>query len=70
VGKPKPYPDTHGYIRQNSDNTEGIKVPIGKDGRLIVSHAGSPSFGFVQISKLVFWCKSGRLSFTNERHSV
>jgi len=50
---------TRGYIWQNSDNTEGLKVPIGKGGRLIVCHAGSPSFGFVQNSKLVFRCKSG-----------
>lgn len=48
-----------GHIWQNSDNTEGLKVPIGKGGRLIVCHAGSPSFGFVKNSKLVFRCKSG-----------
>ncbi|KAL4104081.1 hypothetical protein QTP88_019394 [Uroleucon formosanum] len=40
-------------------NTEGLKVPIGKGGRLIVCHAGSSSFGFVKNSKLVFRCKSG-----------
>ena len=50
---------TRGHIWQNSDNTEGLKVPIGKGGRLIVCHAGSPSFGFVKNSKLVFRCKSG-----------
>lgn len=37
----------------------GLKEPIGKGGRLIVCHAGSPSFGFVKNSKLVFRCKSG-----------
>ncbi|XP_050059675.1 uncharacterized protein LOC126550967 [Aphis gossypii] len=50
---------TRGYIWQNSDNTEGLKVPIGKGGRLIVCHAWSSSFGFVKNSKLVFRCKSG-----------
>ncbi|KAF0748982.1 DDE 3 domain-containing protein [Aphis craccivora] len=50
---------TRGHIWQNSDNTEKLKVPIGKGGRLIVCHAGSPSFGFVKNSKLVFRCKSG-----------
>jgi len=28
---------TRGYIWQNLDNTEGLKVPIGMGGRLIVS---------------------------------
>lgn len=50
---------TRGHIWQNPENTEGFKVPIGKGGRLIVCHAGSPSFGFVKNSKLVFRCKSG-----------
>ncbi|KAF0724741.1 DDE 3 domain-containing protein [Aphis craccivora] len=57
---------TRGYIWQNSDNTEGLKVPIGKGGRLIVCHAGSPSFGFVKNSKLVFRCKS---SSSEDYHS-
>ncbi|KAF0708646.1 DDE 3 domain-containing protein, partial [Aphis craccivora] len=50
---------TQGYIWQNPVNTEGLKVPIGKGARLIVCHTGSPSFGFVNNSKLVFRCKSG-----------
>ncbi|XP_022172706.1 uncharacterized protein LOC111035407 [Myzus persicae] len=41
---------TRGYISQNPENTEG---PIGKGARLIVCHAGSPSFGFVKNSKLM-----------------
>lgn len=57
---------TQGYIWQNSENTEGLKVPIGKGARLIVCHAGSPSFGFVNNSKLVFRCKSGS---TEDYHS-
>ncbi|KAF0694083.1 DDE 3 domain-containing protein, partial [Aphis craccivora] len=57
---------TRGYIWQNSDNTEGLKVPIGKGGRLIVCHAGSPLFGFVKNSKLVFRCKS---SSSEDYHS-
>lgn len=52
---------TRGHIWQNSDNTEGLKVPIGKGSRLIVCHAGSPAFGFVKNSKMVFRCKSGNL---------
>ncbi|KAE9540703.1 hypothetical protein AGLY_003948 [Aphis glycines] len=51
--------NTRGHIWQNSDNTEGLKEPIKKDGRLIVCHAGSPSFSFIKNSKLVFRCKSG-----------
>ncbi|KAL4104342.1 hypothetical protein QTP88_019643 [Uroleucon formosanum] len=51
---------TQGYKWQNPENTEGLKVPIGKGARLIVCHAGSPSFGFVNNSKLVFRCKSGK----------
>lgn len=47
------------YIWQNSENKEGFKVPTGKGGRIIICHAGSSSFGFVNNSKLVFLCKSG-----------
>ncbi|KAF0716062.1 DDE 3 domain-containing protein, partial [Aphis craccivora] len=50
---------TQGYIWQNPENTEGLKVPIGKCARLIVCHAGSPSFRFANNSKLIFRCKSG-----------
>ncbi|KAL4113021.1 hypothetical protein QTP88_016725 [Uroleucon formosanum] len=57
---------TQGYIWQNPENTEELKVPIGKGARLIVCHAGSPSFGFVNNSKLVFRCKSGS---TEDYHS-
>lgn len=39
---------TLGYIWQNLGNTKELKVPIGKGGRLIVCHAGLPSFGFVK----------------------
>lgn len=52
---------TQGYIWQNPENTEGLRVPIGKGAGLIVCHAGSPSFGFVKNSKLVFRCKSGNM---------
>ncbi|KAE9526959.1 hypothetical protein AGLY_013607 [Aphis glycines] len=53
---------TRGYIWKNSDNTEELEVPTGKGGTLIVCYAGSPSFGYVNNSKLVFWCKSGSLA--------
>lgn len=36
---------TRGYIWQNEDNSEGLKVPTGKGSRLIICHAGSSSFG-------------------------
>jgi len=42
---------TRRHIWQNSDKVF--------ESRLIVCHAGSPSFGFVKNSKLVFRCKSG-----------
>jgi len=38
---------TRGYIWQNEQNSEGLKVPTGKGSRLIICHAGSSSFGFV-----------------------
>ncbi|CAH1726144.1 unnamed protein product [Aphis gossypii] len=50
---------TRGYIWQNEQNSEGLKVPTGKGSRLIICHAGSSSFGFVAGSKLVFRCQSG-----------
>lgn len=50
---------TRGYIWQNENNSEGLKVPTRKGSRLIICHAGSSSFGFVAGSKLVFRCQSG-----------
>ncbi|KAL4090822.1 hypothetical protein QTP88_025592 [Uroleucon formosanum] len=50
---------TRGRIWQNHENTEGLKVPTGKDSRLIICHAGSPSFSFVKYSKLIVRCNSG-----------
>lgn len=47
-----------GYIWQNEDNTEGLKIPTEKGSRLIIYHAGSSSIGFVAGSKLVFRCQS------------
>lgn len=46
------------YIWQNELNSEGFKVPSGKESRLMICHAGSSSFGFVPGSKLVFRCQS------------
>lgn len=57
---------TRNYIWQNSEGKEGFKVPTGKGGRIIICHAGSSSFGFVNNSKLVFRCKSGP---TEDYHS-
>ncbi|KAL4123029.1 hypothetical protein QTP88_015261 [Uroleucon formosanum] len=50
---------SRGTIWQNSENSEGIKVPTGKGGRIIICHAGSSAFGFVKGAKLIFRCKSG-----------
>lgn len=47
------------YIWQNNEGTEGLKVPTGKGGRLIITHAGSYNFGFIKGSKLVFKCQIG-----------
>ncbi|KAF0706107.1 DDE 3 domain-containing protein [Aphis craccivora] len=49
---------TKGYIWQNEFNSEGLKVPTGKESRLIICHAGSSSFEFVPGSKLIFRCQS------------
>lgn len=38
---------TRGYIWKNSNNTEGLCVPIGKCCRHIVCHVRSGLFGFV-----------------------
>lgn len=57
---------TRNHIWQDSDNSEGFKVPTGKGGRLIICHAGSESFGFVKNSKLVFRCTS---SISEDYHS-
>lgn len=40
-------------------NTEKLKVPTGKDSRIIICHAGSSAFGFVRGAKLIIRCKSG-----------
>lgn len=49
---------TQNYIWQNSECKDEFKVPTGKRGRIIISHAGSSSFGFVNDSKLLFRCNS------------
>lgn len=46
-------------IWQNEKETEGFKIPTGKGGRLIVCHAGSISYGFIEGAKLIFRSKSG-----------
>lgn len=54
------------YIWQNEEETEGLKVPTGKGGRLIVCHAGSSHHGFIKEAKLIFRSKSGN---TEDYHS-
>lgn len=50
---------TGGLIWQNQENTKGLNVSTAKGNRLIVCHAGSPSFGFVKNAKLIVRCNSG-----------
>lgn len=50
---------SRGQIWQNAQNTEGLKVLTGKGSRLLIlCHAGSSKFCFVNGSKLVLRCKS------------
>lgn len=46
-------------VWQNEHGTEGLKIPTGKGGRLIVCHAGCARYGFIQGSKLVFRSNTG-----------
>lgn len=57
---------TRNFTWQNSENSEELKVPTSKGGRIIICHAGSSSFGFVKDCKLVFHCKS---STSEDYHS-
>jgi transposase len=45
------------YIWQDEACKGGLRVPVGKGRRLIVCHAGSEKFGFVEGAKLVFLSK-------------
>lgn len=56
---------TKSFIWQDKNRSGGLKVPLGKGGRLIVCHAGSAKFGFISGAKLVF--RSG--SSNNDYHS-
>lgn len=46
------------YIWQDSKESGGLKVPVGKGGRLIICHVGSKKDGFVKESKWVFRANS------------
>ncbi|KAL4101216.1 hypothetical protein QTP88_021236 [Uroleucon formosanum] len=56
----------HSEDKPDESNTEGLKVPTGKGGRLIVCHAGCARYGFIQGSKLVFRSNAGN---TADYHS-
>ena len=45
-------------IWQDKESTGGLKVPVGKGGRIIVCHVDSSQTGFLQECKLVFRPKS------------
>ncbi|XP_039294141.1 uncharacterized protein LOC120353647 [Nilaparvata lugens] len=44
-------------IWQHEDGSGGLKVPVGKGGRLIILHAGSAQTGFIPECKLIFKAK-------------
>lgn len=48
------------FIWQSLDDKCGLKVPIGKGSRLIICHAGSEKFGFINGSELIFEGKKGK----------
>ena len=45
-------------IWQDSSKKGGLKIPLGKGSRLIVCHAGSARYGFIEGADLVFQSKS------------
>ncbi|XP_025407310.1 uncharacterized protein LOC112681259, partial [Sipha flava] len=55
------------HSRQNDEETAGLKVPTGKGGRLIICHAGSAKYGFVNDSKLIFRANVG--NFESDYHT-
>ncbi|XP_025191598.1 uncharacterized protein LOC112591881 [Melanaphis sacchari] len=61
---------TRRRIWQNEENTEGLKVSTGKGSRLIICHAGSPSFGFIKESKLIFQCNSGNKDYHSQMNTT
>ncbi|XP_025191681.1 uncharacterized protein LOC112591937 [Melanaphis sacchari] len=52
---------------QNAEETAGLKVPTGKGGRLIICHAGSAKYGFVNDSKLIF--RANVSNFESDYHT-
>ncbi|XP_050064650.1 uncharacterized protein LOC126553545 [Aphis gossypii] len=54
-------------IWQNAEETAGLKVPTGKGGRLIICHAGSAKYGFVNDSKLIF--RANVSNFESDYHT-
>ena len=52
-----------------SDGSGGLKVPIGKGGRLIVCHAGSATTGFIPESKLVFRSRKSTGDYHSEMNA-
>lgn len=54
---------------QDSTRSGGMKIPVGKGGRLIVCHAGSDRTGFIPESKLVFRAKSKSADYHTEMNS-
>ncbi|KAL4107543.1 hypothetical protein QTP88_017874 [Uroleucon formosanum] len=54
-------------IWQNAEQTEGLKVPTGKGGRLIICHAGSAKYVFISDSKLIF--RANVSSFESDYHT-
>lgn len=47
------------FIWQDSKRNGGLKVPLGNGSRLIICHAGSAKYGFIEGGDLVFQSKGG-----------
>lgn len=57
-------------IWQNEANTKDLKVPTGKEGPLIISHARCARYRFIKGSKMVFQNNTGNtIDYHNEMNS-
>lgn len=63
MGQSKPF---EANDTANVCGTEGLKIPTGKEVRLIVCHAECARYGFIEGSKLVFRSNTGN---TADYHS-
>lgn len=71
LGKTWVYQDnSRRLIWQNEANAEDLKVPTGREGQLIIYHAGCARYGFIEGSKMVFQSNIGNtIDYHNEMNS-